>query len=413
VGHGSRRIGLVASLMLSMAVPSVQSAVIFNDGGTHALSSVVNDDVWVSDGTRLNIEGRAEVHGTGSGPGEYIWPGGGAVSVQPPDEFPNGVGLRNVIKVSGDARILPDENQAGIMVSNRAPADIRLSGDAYVGGAIASPYSYGSLGDGSRNLSISGNAVVDGDVYWGGHINISDNAFVNGGIFDEYAHFQLDMSGGQVRDNLWLASAGEYVVNLKDGSLLGGLTCWSSSVCTMQMRGGSIGPGSPGAHPELMQGVLSNRSAFDFTMSGGVIEGGIIVNGQYADLVQIFGGQIDALPGGWLFFGDQTQSYFVDRFSEFNIYGGQFGYLEQGLGWFFDGYTNLNVYGWDLAYSGGRLTGYLSDGNYVDVALTFGEDWNGSLNMIRQNSNVPAPGPLGLFGVGIAGLALRTRRKPN
>ena len=90
----------------------------------------------------------------------------------------------------------------------------------------------------------------------------------------------------------------------------------------------------------------------------------------------------------------------------FDIYGGQFGGGDPDSLWRLGGTQVMNVHGWNLMVNDARLTGYLLDGSRLDVNVAFSQTFNGALNLI----NVPEPGTLALFGVGLLG-AFVARRK--
>jgi hypothetical protein len=89
-----------------------------------------------------------------------------------------------------------------------------------------------------------------------------------------------------------------------------------------------------------------------------------------------------------------------------DIYGGQFGGGNPAALWSLGGAQVMNVYGWDLVLRDSRLTGFLLDGSRIDVNVAFSSSFTGALNLV----NVPEPGTLALFGVGLFG-AFAARRK--
>ena len=210
----------------------------------------------------------------------------------------------------------------------------------------------------------------------GGLVTVSDNARVgalsgagfgtlgnfeiNGGFIDTFRGgpqpLFMSMNGGVIDDRLF---AHGMSLNLRGGEILGDVLSPEFQL-GLRMRGGRIAGDLIGG--EGIQGFIA----------GGSLDG---------DLRAIFGGVFD-------------------------IYGGQFGGGNPGSLWSLGGAQVMNVFGWDLMINDARLTGFLLDGSRLDVNLAFSQTFNGALNLI----NVPEPGTLALFGMGLLG-AFVARRK--
>jgi len=95
--HRLPAIDVAISIALTLSATSAESLAVYDDGGTHTIDNVVNDDVQVTNGTRLRIGGAAEVRGTGAPsplPGGVWWPVGGVVTVGAPPSY----AARNTLK---------------------------------------------------------------------------------------------------------------------------------------------------------------------------------------------------------------------------------------------------------------------------------------------------------------------------
>jgi hypothetical protein len=208
------------------------------------------------------------------------------------------------------------------------------------------------------------------------------------------------MTGGVVAGAVKMGGINGYQLDMDGGSILGGINLNNSWIVDTQISGGHIANGLRATNSSGLQGEIK----------GGQIDGGVSIASTGftpRSNLSISGGTFNASADDWLFYFSDQNSFTTPSFSQLDIWGGQFGYQEAGLGLYFDNFVNLSVHGRDLSYSNGWLTGYLMDGSVFNSALTFGDNWRGTLTI----QNVPEPGTLGLFAVSLAAAFIARRRR--
>ena len=373
------RVGSAALFLLVIAgtSQSAEGSVIFDDGGTHVINSAVSDVEVL--GSHVSVVS------------------GGVVTYSvPPNSFDRGAATleEGQLKVLETGRI---DGGDGLGIYALL-SDVSLGGDSYVSGAGARGSTAIKMVGAYTHLYLHGNASVNGDIDGATGFELSGNAVVNGRLdTGDYDGVFVNMSGGTIRDEIFF---GNYIANdgrITGGTIQGGIISTSAELY-LKIKGGEI------------QGGFENRAgSANLTMTGGSLDGGIKEEGRevVGSNYRILGGRLNADEGGWLIEygvpGLQPPPTPIIRGGTIDLFGGEIGYEDEGLGIFLDWYSTLNVYGQDLAYLDGRLTGYLSDGHRLDVALTFGENWKGSFNMIRQDASVPTLADLSLVSQLVAG----------
>jgi hypothetical protein len=235
--------------------------------------------------------------------------------------------------------------------------------------------------------------MVDGNINYSGYLRIEDQATVRGNIGNAVnGNIGVDMSGGLVTGGVRLGAGNAMMLNMDGGAILGGVGgIWGD--LDLRMSGGTI------------NGGLRTGATVDGEISGGRIDGGVLIASRYGSDLRITGGQFDTSLDDWLVQftserGSRGQSGLLE------IWGGEFGYADAGQGFLIDDLMSLSVFGRDLVYSNGWLTGYLSDGSWFSNALTFGSNWQGAFTI----HNVPEPETIGLFLIGLVGMTLARRK---
>ena len=141
------------------------------------------------------------------------------------------------------------------------------------------------------------------------------------------------------------------------------------------------------------QTTLGYRRGFaDYVINGGVFNAG---TGSVED--------------GWLINTPDEIINEGDFSATISIYGGLFGSTNAGKGFGLWSDVVFNIYGRALTLDNGILTGWLSDGNYIDVPVFFADNYTGQFNL--HNAAVPLPASAYLLGSGLFFLMRSRARK--
>jgi hypothetical protein len=253
------------------------------------------------------------------------------------------------VTVTGNGSILGSVRGEGALI------DLRDNATAGRAGAQFSPSNGG-------RLIVSGNVHLG--TITGAGSGINGMWDIRGGVIDNVVSspnpLLMSMSGGVINDTV---DAWGMSLDLTGGEILGNV--WNlDGGMNLRMGGGHIDGD-----------LLADGSVMSGFISGGAIDGNLRLRGA--------GGS-----------------------GAFDILGGQFGAGNANPLWWLGGGQILNVHGSDLVFANGRLTGSLLDGSNINVGVTFSQLFTGQLNLY----NVPEPGTLALFGVGLLG-AFAARRK--
>ena len=282
--------------------------------------------------------------------------------------IPLSMNTRNSVVLADDALLV-------------APQEIAIHSD---GGTLNAVY----LED---HATIVGNIQANTDVF------IAGNSRVIGAVrIVDWGDFS--MSGGMVTGGVSIVAGGRHDIDISGGRIDGGLRATGSiAIGHFEMWGG-----------EILGGFVGTSTVRDANLFGGSIIGGLVL-GHDAEL-SIWGGHFDAADSGWLL--EATDSDFASGLSmqSISIYGGNFGRSNAGGGIRLDYGNNVDVYGYDLSLVNGFLSGFLSDGSLINLNVSTGADWYGSIVLHDVRTSVPEPSSLALFLVALGGLAVCRRR---
>jgi len=218
---------------------------------------------------------------------------------------------------------------------------------------------------------------------------------LEGGSVDLYAVYgSLNILGGEVRTAVRPGGAQVY---MSSGYMEGTISDGGRGSITVE--GGTVGA----------EGLKSTGNIY---VHGGVIEG--VVQPEWGGEANLYGGvfenNLSSVGGG-----------------SFHIYGGEYqGEIYQTLNYL--SMLSIDFYGYDLSMTAPEIissgnennylyntqvTGYLSDGNYIDMSVTYNESHLHGGVTLNTVSAVPVPAAVWLFGSGLLGLIGFARRKKS
>jgi hypothetical protein len=367
-----------AALLLA---PLSAHATLVVSGEYVEMTGRLNEPIVVEEGGRLSLAD-AEVVAPGLG-GTYS----GAITVRG----------ASTLELSGHS-YLTSTNSAPIAILN-SRSSVRLSDQALVvsttGNAIEVAYSP------LNTIYLEDRVNVVGNLFGGADYFFSDHARVTGGVrIIDWGNFS--MSGGTITAGVSIYAGGRHDVDMSGGRIDGGFRAIGPvSLERFNMFGG-----------EIHGGFVGTSRIRDGSVFGGSISGGLVLGDDVE--MSIWGGSFDAAQDGWLIDLYGWRTYYQtppDTRQVLSIYGGEFGRSEDGQGIRLMYGTGIDVYGYDLSLVNGLLSGYLSDGNWISLAVTTTSDWYGSINLHDIRTSVPEPSTIALFLTALAGTLGFRRRK--
>jgi len=227
-----------------------------------------------------------------------------------------------------------------------------------------------------------------------GTLNILSGGSAELAAFGTSSASYLNIQGGDLRAPINNTSSLP-TINMSSGYFAG--TNGVETPCNITISGGTVGAAG-----------LDNSC--QTTVTGGTVEGVVRT---------LWGG--DAFLYGGVF----EDSLISTGGGDFHIYGGE--YLTQEIYHTNLDWLNVDFYGYDLSMTEPELithygtyrssyntqvTGYLSDGNYIDMDVTYNVAFSNTTGGVTlHNTAVPIPAALWLFGSGLFGLIGVARRK--
>ncbi|MES9971037.1 MAG: PEP-CTERM sorting domain-containing protein [Candidatus Thiodiazotropha sp.] len=353
------------------------------------------------------------------------------------------------LQIIDGGTILPSATQPAIYSSRGASSTITLSGNAAVIGGIGyqdwSSEEDAVLANGNSQILAQGEKASGygrGAVSGARRVEVTGNARLIGA--------DNSTNGGNAIDN---TSSGAQLASIHGGEIIGGdggqsggngIDGWIEAIA-LDISGGSVKGGEGinlGGHGITAFGTISGLISGGTISGGGGVTGGDAVTSQEGINLDISGGTLrggnggmyggnalttrysqnggtanSTISGGYFDAGagliDDGWLLHLTGPGRFDITGGLFGYNNIGKGFGIFNNAIVDVYGWNLELNDDLLTGYLSDGSWIEtkVSLAYNEYApTGTLNLInRENFNVPEPGTLLLLMIGISGMGLIKR----
>jgi hypothetical protein len=241
-------------------------------------------------------------------------------------------------------------------------------------------------------------ATIVGSIQASTSVFLADNSRVLGsvGIVD-WGNFS--MSGGSVTEGVFVVAGGRHDVDISGGRIDGGFRATGSiAIEHFNMWGG-----------EINGGFVGTSHVRDANVFGGSINGGLVL-GNNAEM-SIWGGSFDAATGGWLIEASESGFAMGTSTQSLSIYGGSFGRANAGGGIRLAHGNDIDIYGYDLSLANGLLSGFLSDGNWLSLAVSTSDDWFGSIKLHDVRTSVPEPSSICLLLTALAGM-FGIRRTP-
>lgn len=406
------RVGRILPWLLLLGSPPAFSALVLNDGAQYAIDQP-SEDLDVRNGTQVSVVS------------------GGIVLPNPDGQAVRISGSSSRVEVGG--RGIVSGNIFGLAGRIEVKDEAVVNGGIYLGTTASSDPTI--VRDG---IYVSGSGRVLGGLS-SGQIEVSENAVVLGadgmaGARGGGGLSRFTMTGGTVIGGSGAAGVADFgvdplIVDISNGLVRGGhgasaLLCYAG--CSGDISGGTFVGGANGGH--AFEGDAGAYGAGLLNISGGLFLGGNSDDGTGGDAFSVFyggqnnqgstfnitGGRFDAGLGatgdGWLFEFNSFREMNVD------ISGGEWGYANAGHGFFLDGpgfpsnlpIPTFNIHGIALELINNQIRGTLLDGSYIDVAITFGENWSGQFNVV--NHGVPEPSTLMLLSVCLMGLLFHRRK---
>ncbi|MES9945901.1 MAG: PEP-CTERM sorting domain-containing protein [Candidatus Thiodiazotropha sp.] len=400
--------------LIGLFTTQVHATLIFDDGALHTIDGVVIDDVMLSNGSDLIVDGFAFIQPTIGEPAiirSNLSSGGssqmnvsGNATVMGEILYRLWVNDEDSVTVDGNALIV-GQGEVSSGLGRSAVAGMRrveVSGNARLLGAhnaVNGGTAIDNRSSGSLFASVSGGEIIGGN---GGE---TGGDGMNGWVDPIY----LDMTAGTIQGGTGgidgghgIEAPGEISGTIAGGEIIGGNggdtggnAIDSYLEAELDITGGAFQGGHGGASGgdalRLLSGLFDTSSV---TISGGSFDAG---NGLFDD--------------GWLL-------HLIGSGVNVDITGGLFGYENTGSGLGIFGGSNVNVYGWDLDITDGLLTGYLMDSNWIEtpVSLAFLDYTLGTINLFNTTSpdpgtSVPEPSTLLLMAAGIVGLGVAKRKR--
>lgn len=269
--------------------------------------------------------------------------------------------------------------QGDVSVSNATTVD-------FLGGSSATGLNAGTAGSAVMVTGAS-TATVNGGNLLGGNDTDGGGGFGGHGI--------------NAADSSVLINSGSLTGGNKTGSGFGGYGI-SANNSDVTITGGTILGGNNAGSGFGGFGLLQNGGTLD--VSGGSITGGdgSSIAGFAMNLFDVSG----SISGGSFAIGSGFGSNLVSASNTtLDILGGAF---ETGKLWNLSDGSVFNVFGTGLVLTGttsGTLSGTLQDGSSINVNYNLSSFTASSvININPQSTQVPEPGMLALFGLGVAGL---------